>query len=156
MAKIRLSDLVPVARSVTISAGEVDVRHLSVGDLAGLAARHPAIVAAISGQPGVPLDLLAQTAPVLFAEVVALGAGEEIDNAVEITGRLTPDDQLTLFHATVDATFPRGIADFFGRLSGAAEALAPSAGEGDTQSAPVIETGDHATLDPDLLAATSA
>jgi hypothetical protein len=115
---VSLMDVVPLKKSVLLSTGDsLSVGGVTAAGLAAMASKFPEIRALISGGKADPklftFEGLLEKAPGVVSSILADGCGFPGDDAAEAKAASLPMvDQLALFDAILDLTFPKGVAPF--------------------------------------------
>jgi hypothetical protein len=136
---VSLVDIVPQKRSVTIAAGELEVRGLGLRQIADLLLQFPSLRNLITeGAPSVDFAELIALAPEAVATIIAEAAGQPDAVGAIADGALTPDEMLDCLTVIHELTFPRGIRPLLQRLGLA----------GPDASEPVPDGKDQATSTP--------
>lgn len=118
---VDLTKLAPRTSVCEISIGNVELTRLSVGDIAAVMIKFPAISSMLNGG-GINLSELASAAPEAIPYIIALGTkGKE--EALDGVKSLSAEDQLKLIEAVFNNSFENGIASFFEVLASAARAI---------------------------------
>jgi hypothetical protein len=113
MAELR--DIIPPQHRVRIPVGdveqEVDVRGLSLQDVADLLARHPEVISAFDGK--VDVMSILRLGPHVISTVLAMACGAANDEAAEKVMLAMPiGTQVEILTIVVKETAPKGVGPF--------------------------------------------
>jgi hypothetical protein len=150
---VSLVDIVPQKRSVSIAAGELELRGLCLRQIAHLFLQFPSLRNKFTeGAPEVDLTELIALAPDAIATIIAEAAGQpEAADKIADGNLLTPEEMLDCLEAIHDLTFPRGMRPLLERLGFATPTAAPDPG-GKDQATNTPQPPSNSSL-PDMLAA---
>jgi hypothetical protein len=127
---VSLVDIVPQKRSVTIAAGDLELRGLGLRQIAYLFLQFPSLRNVFTqNAPEVDVAELITQAPDAVGTIIAEAADQpEAAGAIADGSLLTPDEVLDCLTAVRDLTFPRGLNPLLERLAGFV-ALGPALGQ---------------------------
>lgn len=119
---VSLLDIAPaVAKLVTVnvSGTDVEVRGISLADIAYLVQHFPEVRDMFSGKDvEFTVDSLLERAPAMVYDIIACGTGMRGDSrAVGVASNLGIDDQLALLEAILKETFKAGVGPFVERVT---------------------------------------
>jgi hypothetical protein len=152
---VSLVDIVPQKRSVSIGAGELELRGLGLRQIAYLFLQFPSLRNFfVENAPGVDFVEMLALMPDAVATIIAEAANQpDAIEALSNGGILTPDEILECLTVIFDLTFPRGAVPLLERLTALVGREAVSARAGRDQ----VTNGQQAPRNsspPDTLAAT--
>lgn len=135
---IRLTDLAQRIDTVELSVGTLEILPLGAGDLAHIFVKYPSAADFLSGKVELStIKSLAQFAPLLVPEIIAISGGMPGPAGAAIARRMTAEDQLRAIDKILAITFPGGAQSFFALL--AEFAPAPQAAQEQVEHPDVVE-----------------
>jgi hypothetical protein len=116
---VSLVDIVPQKRSVTIGAGELELRGLGLRQIASLFLQFPSLRNFfVENAPGVDFVEMLALMPDAVATIIAEAADQpDAMEALSKGGVLTAEEMLDCLTVIFDLTFPRGAVPLLERLT---------------------------------------
>lgn len=122
---VGLLDIAPVGEPVTIRGASYPVRGLSVGDIAVLLTRFPALKQLLGGQ-SIDFAAIAAMSGEAVTAIIAAGLGHSGEADYEAAlANLTLDEQAEVFAVILRLTMPGGVVPFVGTLEKLMNAATP-------------------------------
>lgn len=148
---VSLVDIVPQTRTVPITGGELELRGLSLRQIAELLLRFPSLRNLfVEGAPELDVETLLLMAPDAIGAIIAEAAGQP-DAVDAITdGALTLDEVTDCLIAVRDLTMPHGAVPLLNRLA----VLLPGAGLSGRAQGMNSPPPPNGSLPPDTILAT--
>jgi hypothetical protein len=134
---VSLTDIAPATARVAVLGSEIEVRGLTMRDIAHLLSRFPQLRMIVAGrQESLTVDDIIAAAPDAIASIIACGTGGRDDDAAHAAADALPvEAQTDVIEAIVALSFPKGFGPFVARLMAMAGQL-QSAVVGTTPSPP--------------------
>ncbi len=112
-------DIAVVTKKVTLADGtQIEVRKLSLRQIAGLLHQFPALGDLANGKSVAATDI-AVAAPEAIGAIIAAGVGKpnDAETLAEIDDKVDVYDQITLLEGIADITLPGGVGPLMERLA---------------------------------------
>lgn len=121
---VGLLDIAPSNRTVTISAGEIDVPGLTINAVVTIIKKRPELLELLqNGQASLTFDQIMDMGLDVAATFLAAGLGYPGNEEAEQRCKaLKPEDAFDLGHAIMEESFPKGPKSFFDKVTKALSA----------------------------------
>lgn len=118
---VSLLDIAPITGKVKVGEQELELRAITVRDVAVILARFPEVQKAFSGKD-VDVSIAMREAPEAVAAAIACGVGKAGEEEYEqhALNALSPEYQMDILQAILRLTLPRGFGPFVEKLNGLA------------------------------------
>ena len=117
----KLSKIATAKVEVNIPAGTVQVRGLSMSNIAELLQDYPDLLHAITGKSAMDMAAIIARIPGAVSKILSMTCSESMD--AEDVSNVGITDSLDLIIGVIEATFPGGITPFLKKIEGLAKVL---------------------------------